>query len=368
MPTPSENTQIDQEGRDAATKGLHLAALVDASNDAIISADANGMITTWNRAAEALYGYPEQEIIGRSMTELCPVAGRKEQRRLLRAVAGGAVRMEVETQRLHKDGSVLDVSVTDSRIMEAGSLLGFCAVTHDIRKRVRLREQLEEQVREGAHDLVRSRAETLRRLALAAEYRDADTAMHTERVGASAARIAAELGLPTSFVGLIGEAAPLHDVGKIGIPDSILLRAGALTSAETKIMRRHTLLGSSMLGGSDSEALRMAEQIALTHHEHWDGGGYPAGLEGEEIPLSGRIVAVADTFDAMTHNRPYRPAVTAAPALAEILRCSGSQFDPVVVAALMRVNRPGDAQEQAAARDACAGGPTSRTLAREAGA
>jgi putative two-component system response regulator len=331
-------TQDEGERRDPEAGGLHLAALVNASNDAIISADADGMITTWNRAAETLYGYSEQEIIGRSLTELCPVAKRAEQRRLLRAVARGAVRIEVETQRLHKDGSLLEVSVTDSRIMEAGSLRGFCAVTHDIGKRVRSRARLEARVREQTHDLVRSRAETLRRLALAAEYRDDDTAPHAERVGARAARIAVELGLRAPLVDRIGEAAPLHDVGKIGIPDSILLKRGPLTTAESDTMRQHTILGARILAGSDGEVLRLAEQIALTHHEHWDGNGYPAGLTGEEIPFAGRIVAVADAFDAMTHERPYGPAVTIEVALTEISRCSGSQFDPLVVAALQRLS------------------------------
>ena len=366
MLTASEMAQVDRERREAAARGLHLAALVNASNDAIISADANGMITTWNRAAEKLYGYPEEEIIGRSMAVLCPPARRGELARLLRAVAAGDVRIEVETQRLHMDGSLLDVSVTDSRIMEAGSLLGFCAVAHDISERVRSRDRLEEQVREGTHDLVRSRAETLRSLALAAEYRDGDTAMHTERVAASAARIAAELGLPSTLVDLIGEAAPLHDVGKIGIPDSILLKRGTLTTAESETMRQHTILGSRILAGSDGEVLRLAEQIALTHHEHWDGNGYPAGLAGEEIPVAGRLVAVADAFDAMTHERTYRSAVAVELALAEISRCSGSQFDPGVVAALLRLNGHGHARERAAPPGASVSGPASRPLAGRA--
>ena len=325
---------------DAAAKGLHLAALVDASNDAIMSTDADGMITTWNRAAEELFGWSEEEIAGRSMNVLCPQARVAEQRRLLRAVAGGEVSIEFDTQRLHKNGSLLDVSVTNSRIMKDGVLRGFCAVTHDIGARVRSRDRLEERVRVGLDDLIRSRAETLHGLALAAEYRDYETALHTERVGLAASRLAARLGLADSFVALIGEAAPLHDVGKIGIPDSILLKPGRLNVTEFDAIKQHTVLGSKLLAGSDSELARLAAQIALTHHEHWDGNGYPARLAGEAIPLAGRIVAVVDAFDAMTHERPYKSASTREQASDEISRCSGRQFDPDVVDAFGRSEQP----------------------------
>jgi response regulator RpfG family c-di-GMP phosphodiesterase len=171
--------------------------------------------------------------------------------------------VELDTQRLNKNGSLLDVSVTISRIMEAGSVSGFCAVTHDITDRVRARDELEQRVRERTHDLFRSRAETLQSLALAAEYRDHETAQHTERVGENAA----QLGLPASVVALIRQAAPLHDVGKIGIPDQILLKPAQLTPEEVAIMKQHTTLGARLLAGSDGEILQLAEQIALTHHE-----------------------------------------------------------------------------------------------------
>jgi PAS domain S-box-containing protein len=321
------------EHRDAAAQGLHLAALVDASNDAIMSTDADGMITTWNRAAAELYGYGKEEIAGRSISVLCPEAKLDEQLRLLQAVAEGAVSIEFDTQRLHKDGSVLDVSVTDSRIMEHGVLRGFCAVTHEIGARVRSRARLQERLRIGANDLARSRAETLRRLALAAEYRDYETSLHTERVGRAAEQVAEALGLSVSLSGLVGEAAPLHDVGKIGIPDSILLKPGKLSATEFEAMKQHTVLGSALLAGSDCELLRLAGQIALTHHERWDGSGYPSGLVGDVIPIAGRIVAVVDAVDAMTHDRPYKSASTVEEARSEISRCSGSHFDPRVVRA-----------------------------------
>jgi PAS domain S-box-containing protein len=329
---------LEAERQQAAARGVRLATLIDASNEAIISADTDGMITTWNRAAEALYGYTETEITGRPASVVSPPEKVQEQRQLLQAAARGEVSVELDTQRVHKNGSLLDVSVTISRIMEAGSVSGFCIVNHDITDRVRARDQLEQSVRERTHDLFRSRAETLHSLALAAEYRDYETAQHTVRVGENAARLAAQLGLAASVVTLIRQAAPLHDVGKIGIPDHILLKPGKLTSEEFEVIKQHTVLGARLLAGSDGEILRLAEQVALTHHERWDGNGYPAGLAAEAIPIAGRIVAVVDTFDAMTHDRPYRSPSSIEQALAETSRCSGSQFDPRVVNAFLQLH------------------------------
>jgi PAS domain S-box-containing protein len=186
-----------------------------------------------------------------------------------------------------------------------------------------------------------SRAETLQRLALAAEYRDDDTFRHTERVGAAAADIASALGLSAAEVQLLGEAAPLHDVGKLAIPDAILLKAGSLTTAEYETMKTHTTLGARLLSGSNSPVLQAATVIAASHHERWDGTGYPSGLGGEAIPLEGRVTAVADVFDALTHDRPYKSAWTSEEAVAEIRRASGTQFDPRVVNAFLATRNAG---------------------------
>ncbi len=257
----------------------------------------------------------------------------------MQAAKRGDVTIECDTQRQRKDGSLVDVSEMLSRIMASGSFRGYCAVTRDITGRVRSRDQLEETVRHRTHELFRSRAETLKSLALAAEYRDYDTAEHTQRVGARAAVLAARLGLSITSVGLIGQAAPLHDVGKIGIPDHILLKPSVLSQEEFGVMKEHTVLGSRLLARSDSEVLQLGESIALTHHERWDGNGYPAGLVGEEIPVTGRIVGVVDAFDAMTRERPYRSARSADEALAEIARGSGTQFDPRVAATFLELQR-----------------------------
>jgi HD-GYP domain-containing protein (c-di-GMP phosphodiesterase class II) len=185
--------------------------------------------------------------------------------------------------------------------------------------------------------LQEAQLQVIHRLARAAEYRDDQTGQHTRRVGDLAADIATALGMPGEQLDLLREAAPLHDVGKIGIPDSILLKPGRLTEGEFEHMKSHTTLGARMLaGGRGLPLLEMAEEIALTHHERWDGSGYPGGLAGAAIPLVGRIVAVADVFDALTHSRPYKEAWTLRDAVTEISAQAGRQFDPVVVEAFLR--------------------------------
>jgi putative two-component system response regulator len=193
---------------------------------------------------------------------------------------------------------------------------------------------LDQKVRERTAELEATQLEILERLALAAEYRDDDTGQHTWRVGETAARIAAALGWPAQDIELLRRAAPLHDVGKIAISDSILLKQGPLTPEEFARMKMHTQLGAKILSGGRFPLLQLAEQIARTHHERWDGGGY-LGLRGEEIPLAGRIVAVADVFDALISARPYKKPWPPAEAVEAIKDQSGRQFDPQIVQAFL---------------------------------
>jgi putative two-component system response regulator len=198
---------------------------------------------------------------------------------------------------------------------------------------------LEAMIAERTRELDDARAQTLRQLAIAAEYRDDETYQHTERVGHVAARIAVGLELPAGQVTLLRQAAPLHDVGKLAIPDRILLKPGKLTKAEYEVMKTHAELGSRLLSSGSSPVLQMAAVIAATHHERWDGAGYPKGLAGEAIPLVGRIVAVADVFDALIHDRPYKSAWPFELAIEEIARSAGAHFDPRVVAAFMALRQ-----------------------------
>lgn len=203
------------------------------------------------------------------------------------------------------------------------------------------RRILEDRVRERTAELADTRVEILRRLALAAEYRDDVTGEHAERVGRLSQIVADELGLGSRVADLIRRAAPLHDLGKIGVPDAILRKPGPLTPAEFECMKAHTTIGGQILGGSRHGILKTAASIATHHHEHWDGNGYPDGLVGDAIPVEARIVAVVDAFDVLTHARPYKSPLPRGAALAELRRCSGAQFDPMVVGALSRAEARG---------------------------
>jgi len=221
-------------------------------------------------------------------------------------------------------------------------------------------ELLTEKVQRQSIDLAQSRMSVVCRLGMAAEFRDEDTGNHVIRVGCYSRAVAAAMGMPRSFLEMLLLAAPLHDIGKIGIPDNVLLKPGPLSDEEWVIMQRHCEIGESILREQSKAmvplfdwyavelpsmkdtlenrdpVLEMAATIALSHHEKWDGGGYPRGLAGETIPLESRIVAVADVFDALTSNRPYRPARPEEEALSIMDSTVGTHFDPRVHAAFTR--------------------------------
>jgi putative two-component system response regulator len=197
---------------------------------------------------------------------------------------------------------------------------------------------LEERIRVRTHDLDQARLETLEHLALAAEYRDDNTHEHAQRVGRTVALLAAALGQPSGDVELVRRAAPLHDIGKIGLPDAVLLKPARLGPDEYDVMKTHATIGHQILSSSGSRVLRLSAEIALTHHEQWNGRGYPEGLAGEEIPISGRMTALADVFDALTHRRPYKDAWPLDATLAEIRLGAGRHFDPAVVDAFAELD------------------------------
>ena len=176
------------------------------------------------------------------------------------------------------------------------------------RKLRRQNTELELKVTERTRELEQSQLEMLERLAAAVEFRDDDTGNHTKRVAQVSALLGEAIGLEATTVELIRRAAPLHDIGKVGIPDNILLKAGPLTGEEFEIMKTHTVIGSRMLSKGRSELVRFSQRVARNHHEWWDGSGYPDRVSGQAIPLEARIVAAADFLDALTHDRPYRPA------------------------------------------------------------
>jgi putative two-component system response regulator len=231
---------------------------------------------------------------------------------------------------LHKDFDISELLLRLRNVLRTQQLY---------RQVQRQKSWLEETVKVRTRQLQSARREVLERLALAAEFRDDQTGEHTRRVGQLCAHIAHAMGEDPTFVEAIGNAALLHDLGKIGIPDGLLKKQGPLTPDERAIMQEHTLIGAAILSECTEPLMRMARELAMTHHERWDGTGYPNGLAGEDIPITGRIVAVADAFDAMISDRPYKKAMLRSEAIHEIISCSGKQFDPTVVMAFLAVQQ-----------------------------
>jgi PAS domain S-box-containing protein/putative nucleotidyltransferase with HDIG domain len=319
-----------------------LARYRSCSHDLLATIDRGGRLTSVNAAWERALGHTVESIRRGDLIELVHRDERTAVRLLLdRAAAGdrgcivsrnrfrtadGKYRwLEWEAASWHLDGVVriLARDITEQRTAQqqlASSARG-----------------LEVKIAERTQELDEARAETLQLLAAVVEYRDDQTFQHTERVGLLAAEIAARLGLRAEQVARLREAAALHDIGKIAIPDRVLLKPGRLNAKQQKLMETHAGLGARLLSRSSSPVLQMAAVIAATHHEWWNGSGYPSGLAGERIPLVGRIVAVADVFDALSHERPYMPAWPVSQAIARVRRAAGSQFDPRVVEAFLAV-------------------------------
>jgi len=189
---------------------------------------------------------------------------------------------------------------------------------------------------EALLEVTRAHHEALLRLALAADYRDDDTGVHIARIGYLAEALALMLGEPVEFAQMLRRAAPMHDIGKIGVPDHVLKKPGGYTAEERLVMNRHPVIGAEILGRSSIPLFKLAAEVAMTHHERWDGGGYPKGLATEAIPLAGRIVAVVDFFDALTMDRCYRKAFVDDVALAMLQEQRGVAFDPVIVDCFVR--------------------------------
>jgi putative two-component system response regulator len=219
-------------------------------------------------------------------------------------------------------------------LLRVRNLLEARMLFQDLRKQNRT---LLESATGRKRELESTRIEMIERLALAGEYRDEETSDHNERVGLLASRLAEAIGWTAEDAGLLRRAAALHDIGKIGIPDALLRKPGALTEGEQRVMRTHTSIGARILGGSQVPLLQLAETVAMSHHEKWDGSGYPRALRGEEIPVAGRIVAVADAFDAITNDRPYRPARPAHVALEVLREYAGRHYEQRLVDALERI-------------------------------
>jgi PAS domain S-box-containing protein len=311
----------------------------DASLDLLATGSVNGRLTRVNPAWKRTLGHPPETIYAMGFLHFVHPDDRPTTVAQMRSLAKGGETVGFRNRFLTADGGYRWLEWSAAAAGEDG-------VVHALARDVTAQHEAEHQLADNARslelmiaertrELDEARAETLRQLAIAAEYRDDETYQHTERVGHVAARLALALGLPAGQVTLLRQAAPLHDVGKLAIPDCILLKPGRLSDEEFDVMKTHAELGARLLSSGSSPVLQMAAVIAATHHERWDAGGYPKGLAGEAIPLVGRIVAVADVFDALTHDRPYKRAWPVEQAIAEIAAGGASQFDPRVVTAFL---------------------------------
>ena len=194
-----------------------------------------------------------------------------------------------------------------------------------------------EQLKKALERIKTASLDTIYRLSVASEYKDKDTGAHIKRMSRYSIAVARRMGLDENTIETILYSAPMHDLGKIGIPDQILMKPAILDPAEWKIMKMHTVIGAKILQGSDAEFIKSGESIALSHHEKWDGSGYPNGVKGQEIPIAGRIVAIADVFDALTSKRPYKEPFTIEKSLAIVKEGRGTHFDPDVVDAFFDI-------------------------------
>jgi putative two-component system response regulator len=313
------------------------------SLDLICTASFDGRFVDLSPSWKQVLGYELEDLMSRPFVDFIhPDDLQATLDEVDKQANSGQLVLNFQNRYRHMDGSYRWLEWTSRPDYPSGLMF---AVARDISQRKQAEEiianhqqLLEKTVAERTAELERARWETLRCLALAAEYRDDRTYEHTQRVGRTSEAIAAQLGLDRQFCELIRHAAPLHDVGKLGIPDAILLKPAKLTPDEFELVKEHAEAGARILGESSSALLQLAEEIALTHHEWWDGTGYPNGLTGELIPLSGRIVAVADVYDALTHERPYKIAWSVFDSLQELRRLTGRHFDPAVIDAFRQLD------------------------------
>jgi PAS domain S-box-containing protein len=300
--------------------------------------DASYRYVFANGPADELAGRPEGELVGETDEAIMSAEALEQTRADDRRILGDGVthRAEetIEIGGVERTFQSLKFPLLD----EKGEATAVCGISIDVtgqRDALRLRDELAIAQQKAIEELWLSRQETVERLAKAIEMHDVSTGEHVDRIAKVAAYLAAGLGLGADRARLLRVAAPMHDVGKIATPDEVLRKAGPLTPSERAEMQRHTVVGHELLANSKSELLRLAARIALTHHERYDGTGYPRGLAAEEIPLEGRITAVADVFDALLSDRCYRPAMSVQETVAIIEEGRGTQFDPEIVDVLI---------------------------------
>jgi len=318
--------------------GEQIQAAMDQAPVPIYVKDLDRRYLLANRVTHELADLDPGEMIGRTDAEVLP----PEAETLIRESDMRVLHREEPCEREETfrsgDRERTFLTVKFPYLDAEGKLAGITGVSAEItaqRQAERLQRNLMAAQERVTEELRSSRQETVERLAQAIELHDAEADRHIDRIARTASYLASQLGLDDEQIMLLRAAAPLHDVGKIATPAEILRKPGPLTPKERAEIERHAEVGHRILTDSESELLQMAARIALTHHEWFDGNGYPRRLEGEEIPIEGRIVAVADVFDALLGDRPYRPAMSVAEAVALIEKERDTHFDPEVVDVLL---------------------------------
>ena len=327
-------------------------AIINSSYDAIISKDLSGVITSWNPAAEKIFGYTAHEAIGQSIEIITPPNKLQEESDLLQKIIKGEIVRYIETVRKCKDGRLIHVSITDSPIINSdGKVIGVSKIARDISLQLKaqktlylnkaLKAEKDEKAKRAEELLVINKAlevsllETVTLARQLSELRDLYTSGHEQSVGNLACAIATEIGLGKNFYDGIKVAGYLHDIGKMIVPIEILVKPSRLDVEEFALVKKHVNAGFRILKDI-SFPWPIAKAIS-EHHERLDGTGYPNGLKGDEISMSGRILAVADVVDAMSMQRPYRPGLGVDAALAELKRGYGTIYDKKVVDACINL-------------------------------
>jgi PAS domain S-box-containing protein len=291
-----------------------------------------------NAQADTLAGQERGHLLGQTDEAIMSAEALAHTRAVDRRILAEGTTYEAE-ETLEMGGAERTFQTVKFPLLdERGSATAVCGICTDVtaqREALALRDELSAAQQDAIDELHLSRQETVERLTKAIELHDSSTGKHVDQMAKVAALLGTCLGLDPEQVQLLRLAAPMHDVGKIATPSEILRKPGPLTSEEREEMNRHTTIGHEILADSESELLRVAATIALTHHERFDGSGYPKGLAGTEIPLEGRITAVADVFDALLSDRPYRPALTVEETVEILGKDGGGQFDPQIVGLLL---------------------------------
>ncbi len=308
----------------------------------IVTMDISGNITSWNNGAEKILGFTVKDVIGIKIFDILAEEDAERFRASLRGATGSSRQISRSVHLYGREGNLIPVMYILSDLNGKTLTDSFMVVFFDISERIRL----EERSKELMSQLNEAQLMTILTLTKLTEYRDIETGMHLERIMKYTELIGRELSSFRRFRGYISDnyiedlitSSPLHDIGKVGIPDSILHKPGKFTPEEFDIMKRHTTIGGNSITEAEKRVkgrsfLNLGKEVAFYHHERWDGSGYPRGLKRDEIPLSARIVALADVYDALTTKRPYKEAFSHDDAVRMIMDCAGSHFDASVVEA-----------------------------------